>query len=120
MAEQINSVVDNLANKLGIAAEKLLPVMIYQARIDGIESLILWSTSLLVMIICVALMIRAIIKSKDEVCWDTQEYIRFWVPGTIGFIFLWVFIFNFHWITALYNPEWYALKLILNALGGDI
>lgn len=121
VGEQINSVINNLAEKLGVAVDKVYPMLIKQAYMDGIVSAIFMIIGI---IMCIAPYIGyRIVTKKDK----NDNYIAYgWDEGWYGFgaIFLIVFLIGLGLIftnisitvNAFGNPEWYAIQQIINQL----
>lgn len=127
VGEQLNLVINNLAEKLGVAADKLYPMLIKQAYIDGIISLIWIAVGLLLLIGNLYLINRYYIQDieverhnyiervKRSENWE-EEHVAFWIISIITLLLgIIMSVGNVNnCITALNNPEWYAIKTILN------
>lgn len=141
-AEKLSEAVKVMADKLGVAAEKLYPVLIKQAYIDARLALS-WSVIGIAMLVFIGIMVHQCyfkvidydgckyliqrgykgigrykggrfhtIRSSD---WDFGHF-AFWALAVIGaFTGLLMFASNLRTcITAFYNPEWHAIKMILD------
>lgn len=134
-AEQINAVIDNLASKLGVAADKLWPILLKQAYVDGIINIVGLCFGLSCLIVSLALIYRFFIaeielasrtwneivektRGKRSAEWDEERVAIFCVcvgiAIAIGLIFAGVSVVN--GVTCFINPEWYALQKILSEL----
>jgi hypothetical protein len=121
VGEQINSVINNLADKLGVTANKLYPVLIKQSYVDGIFSILSCILGL-AMVLSVPIVTRLIMKKDKDgeyfaKYWD-DGWVGYWIGmGTIGIAGFLIMGCSFqNAITALINPDWYALQLILDKI----
>ena len=123
----INSVIDNLADRLGVAAEHLYPLMIRQAYISGIQALI-------EIVICIAVVFGTIaFFRKTYFVFDEEGYTKLEKLKSEGreelyYIFSVLFgiaaiiaaigiLFSISTaINALGNPEWFAIQRLLRSL----
>jgi len=121
ISEQINNIINNLSEKLGVAAEKLYPVLIKQAYVDGVISLL---GILLGLFFCIVpFLVLKIITKKDKndnylaEGWG-EEWIMWWSGSIlfmiVGLIFVCINIITA--ITAFANPDWYILQMILDKI----
>ena len=118
-SEQLMNVINQIAEKLGVAAEKLYPILRKQAMIDGIEGIayIIFGTILIWVTIKFAL---KIVKKKDKyeelICqdWDI-EWLPYslcvGIPIIIGVILITTSLNTV--LTAFINPDWYIINNIL-------
>lgn len=117
MGEQINLVINNLAQKLGVAADKLYPVLIKQAHIEGIMGLL--GCILLVVIIIVCVVALAHLIKQCKTCDDPED-----IPVVSVIVCCIVTAFSIALIctkltssiTALCNPDYYVIQMILSQL----
>lgn len=123
ISEQVNEVIDNLAEKLGVAVERLYPMLIKQAQIDGIMGVI-WS------IVCITVCVLGFIVAAKAIknpqqskqydliqVWSAWTNTKIAVGAIAAAISLIVFVFSVNQaITALANPEWYSLQKLLSYL----
>ena len=110
---QVIAVIDALAAKLGVAAEYVYPLMIRQAYVEGVISL------LRIVLVCVYLygLYRAIKWLKED-GWNADlefVYMLSLVFAGIAAIAFVAFVPSCIKIavTAFANPEWYAIQQIL-------
>ncbi len=132
MGEQLNLVINNLAEKLGVAVDavdKVYPLVIKQAQIDGFVSLF-WVVLGILLLIGSAWFINRyhvqkieverygeIIKVKRSDDWEDLHVISFFINLLI--IILGVGLIGSsidNSVNALCNPEWYAIKSILSQI----
>lgn len=121
VGEQVNSVINNLCDKLGIAADKIYPVLIKQAHIDGIMGIIWFVISLAIAITGFIVGVKAL-KNPEEnddyaalTNWTAWTHVRIWFGFALTLIFTIIAANSINTvITALGNPEWYVLQIILN------
>ncbi|MGF9711665.1 hypothetical protein [Paenibacillus naphthalenovorans] len=108
--------IDGLAKSLGVAAEYVFTTLVRQQFIEGV---VYTSTWLAVLTLLAALMVIYVRKfSRDW--YDADDWvfgllpvlIFAGVPVILGLIFLPEFIMK------MFNPEYYAIKTILDAIGG--
>lgn len=122
-ADKLSEAIQVMAEKLGVSAEKLYPILIRQAHIEARLAL-LWAVIGLAMLIFIGIMIyQFYFKTIDDGGYKTTRssnwefgHFAFWALAVIGaFIGLIIFSDNLHTcITAFYNPEWHAIKMILD------
>jgi hypothetical protein len=120
MGQQINDVINNLAEKFGVAAEKLYPVLIKQALIDGISGIILTVVSITVLVLALKGLIKNI-PLCNENDFDVPAikviiYAILCFISVVGTTICLIKIKDFY--TALFNPDWYALQMILDKVSG--
>jgi hypothetical protein len=120
ISDQINSVINNLADKLGVATEKLYPVLIKQAYVDGVTGIVLLILSALLFILSVKTFIKYIqpaIDAADEVNKSVVIFVSSIISVIVTVVVLCVQLSLFgNYITALVNPDWYALQMILDQI----
>lgn len=107
---QLNTVIDNLANKLGVAADKVWPMLIRQAHVDGAKYIIGFIVFGIIAAILWAIGIHAWRDGNEEVC-------GWCIAGAFVITFFWLGVLVFGgWVTAVWNPEYYALTKVLEML----
>lgn len=117
--EQLNLVIDKLSEKLGVAADAIMPMMIKQATIQGVLGII----SVIVFFVLLFLSLRIIIltatKVDEEECVDMEvramaKFIIFGILGFFSFIGFLVSIISIpNTFSALFNQEYWALQEIM-------
>lgn len=120
IGDQINSVVNNLAEKLGVAVDKVYPTLIKQSYIDGIFGIFIT----IVMIIALILSIKGLIKNVPNMSKEKETTNQFDIKAIVCAIICFISVigsmicfFSFKdYYTALFNPDWYALNMILDKL----
>jgi hypothetical protein len=119
VSEQINSVINNLAEKLGVAADKVYPMLVKQSYISGIADII-W---IIVSIVIISIFGRLLFKSIKNPITDKWNDWTGWQIGktiiTICILLIFVIVFSVclnDGINALGNPEWYAIQNIINQI----
>jgi len=118
IGEQINLVIDNLSNKLGVTVNKIYPTLIKQSYIEGMSEIILFVLSIIIGIVC----FKTILKYWK--CWNennvTKETILTVVSSLFGIISVMLFIVQLtqlqYNLSRLINPEWHAIEKILMLL----
>jgi len=123
VSDQINSVINNLAEKLGVAAEKLYPVLIKQAQVNAWMHLF-WLIIGVLMIVAVPIFLYKVLKKDADGNYIAEYWEEFWVlPGfiiatalTAGFVL--VGVNSGKALTAFINPDWYVIQMILEKISG--
>ena len=136
VSEQINSVIDNLSTKLGVATKELYPILLKQARINGVMDIVFIALSVLALIVCSILLYQFYIKKFEveetrysgevKTIYETRSadwellHMGFWFPVSLAVIIsssvsVCCFIDG---INAFLNPQWYVIKEILSKITG--
>jgi hypothetical protein len=111
MTEELSKALAALATKLGTNVEHLWGVLIRQAYIDGVSSLITMLCSLAVGFIAVLLFLHV---RKDR-----EKYFSKYAPAFAEYFILAIILFlvaavassNLYWVISdFFNPEFYALR----------
>ena len=111
MSEGLLKSLDLLAGKLGTTSEQLWGILVAQAHIAVIESMITAIGGVLLLIVC-----RVVWrKGENANCDDTASEFIAIIGGVLGVILIGYGFFSM--ITPLLNPDYYALQRILDALG---
>lgn len=118
MVEQVTQVVEMVAEKLGVAAEKVYPMLVTQAKVFCST----FHVSLGVMVVSFVLLAIGVI-------WFVIADDRFSEFGVIlsvvlilvsGVAFMgstiWVLCDLTNYFTALYNPDWWAIEYVTKLL----
>jgi hypothetical protein len=115
MSEELNKQLATLAAKLGVSVEHLWGVLIKQAFIDGLSSL-------LTVVICAILAVATVyaflaLRRKFKTPENTQSYAYSPAPtdwmllGVVLLVIVAVASNNFYWVISdFFNPEYYALR----------
>ncbi len=121
--EQINSVVNNLAEKLGVAVEYIFEILIKQARIDACVKILYFLICLILLVIgCrVAWHCYKQIRNIDinKISDETAGYLAALVA--IGVLLILPGIFGgieqlSNILTGFVNPEYKAIEMILDQI----
>lgn len=123
MSEQINTVIDNLAGKLGVAVSEIYRVMTAQASAEIGKSIFSIAISLAILALC-WLYVKKVFIEEDEdgdaIAECLDEDILFWISFAVfvlAVIMLFCIIFNARTIIqCAMNPEYWALKQIFNLI----
>ncbi|ATH93343.1 hypothetical protein ACH95_00840 [Bacillus glycinifermentans] len=113
--------IDKLAAKLGVAAEHVYGVLVKQAFATGVTDSIIGFVFLMIAVIAGVIITKMTIKMYGErhCNWD---YEWFFVALTFGLSVVLPGGFGIYAITegikGLINPEYYAIKEILDTIGG--
>lgn len=113
--------IDKLAAKLGVAAEHVYGVLVKQAFASGVTDSIIGFIFLMIAVIAGVIITKVTIKIYGErYCnWDCEW---FFVVLAVGLLVILPGVFGIYAITegikALINPEYYAIKEILDTIGG--
>lgn len=129
----IDKALDKIANGLGVAVDKIYPVMYKQAMIEGVWDVI-WIVVFLVLFAAIAIWIRIVFKkqkAEEEGCvrvgyrysdgdWDWDEprqAVLLVISVTIVIIgLIAVPICAYDAVTAFFNTDYYIVKDILNQI----
>jgi hypothetical protein len=118
MSEELNKELASLASKLGTSVEHLWGVMVKQAYIDGISSLV---TTLVCLLLGVAVVhgffyVRRNFKSTPH---HERTHPFDFLMDPLGFVVIGVILLaifavasdNFYWVISdFWNPEFYAMR----------
>lgn len=113
--------IDKLAAKLGVMTEHVYGVLVKQAFANGVTDAIIGGVFLMIAVIAGVIITKVTVKSyeKSHCSWDYE-----WFPVVLAVCFLVVTPGGFgiyaisEGIKALINPEYYAIKEILDTIGG--
>lgn len=120
-AEKLSEAVKVMADKLGVAAEKLYPILIKQAYVEGYINLF-YAIMCLLLALVVILIVKHLLKKRNMYKQtnkynsedDTYAYGALFA-SFIATILIVITAGCANWaVRALYNPEWYAIKMILD------
>ena len=114
VSTQINNIINSLAEKLGVAAGKIYPVLIKQAYVEGATN-IFW---IIIVSMLTILLIKYWIRFMNlEIKKDSESIPIKWIGIIIIIIISFVFLPSIKdTITAFMNPDWYVLEMILNKI----
>lgn len=116
MSDQITNVINQIAEKLGVAAEKVYPVLKKQAYVEGIANIfwIIVIAGITVAIVCNLWKLFAEWQNAygDE-DWFIGRMIACLIVVSIGLLFM-PSIKNT--ITVFVNPDWYIFSQLLTKL----
>ncbi|MDE1437634.1 hypothetical protein P9C91_18085 [Bacillus licheniformis] len=113
--------IDKLAAKLGVAAEHVYGVLVKQAFASGVTDSIIGFVFLMIAVIAGVIITRVTIKVYGErhCNWDCEWFFVVLAVGLLvilpGGISIYVITEG---IKGLINPEYYAIKEILDTIGG--
>lgn len=116
--DQINQVINNLAEKLGIAVDKVYPMLRRQATLDGIQSF-LWIIVGIFLAYCSYRILKSWSKTSNADKYFTISDDRIFVPKVIflivaGAIVLISVPINISiMFNAFGNPDYYILKSLI-------
>jgi TRAP-type C4-dicarboxylate transport system permease small subunit len=116
--EKVTQYIDALAAKLGVAAEHVYGVLVRQQVADGVVGLSIFAFLLVLLVISIYLAIKFISKSENG------EDVEGFIAGAFGFaaiiigaiVLIQVIFFVPSDIKQLINPEYYAIREILDAI----
>jgi len=118
--EQINLIINNISQKIGVAADKLYPALRTQARIDGITGTTWCLISLIIIIITTVKLTKWLKPEKDrygEKCIPVSNYSKITIGTCLIIVAVFIIGINFNSsITALFNPDWYIVNKIIQQL----
>lgn len=115
ISEQINQVVDMVALKLGVAVEAVYPMLIKQAKVFcSTYNVSLWAAGVAIVMLfaCCILLVIADEKRWNDltVCIAASGMIIFGIVFVISVLYC-AFELN-NYMTALHNPEWWAIEYV--------
>jgi K+-transporting ATPase A subunit len=118
-AEQINAVVNNLSEKLGVAANSLYPVLIKQTKVDAITMGFWMGLFAMMCLVVLAVWVVCVIK-KFEICNLDEDGVIcllsfVTILVAVATVFAWSVCLN-EFITCIANPEYRALQQILQQI----
>lgn len=123
--ENVTEYIDVMAAKLGVAAEHVYEVLVRQQFIDGITYLVMFSLFLLLTIFLGFATVRFFKLGEETDDRDKQELFAFITVcfgiATLILLFIAGFCLLFNVpgaVKQLINPEYYAIKEILDTIGG--
>lgn len=128
---QANAVINNLATKLSVPAAKLYSVLVKQSYTEGVMDLVTAGALILVLIFSLSIVKQGYslwqVSEVDERTGSRTNYVsynlkdaagwRFWV-GTIASLILFLFVMGYlrAGLGEVLNPDYYALRFIVDAL----
>lgn len=120
ISDQINGIINNIAEKLGIAIEYVYPILRKQAMIEGICGLLF----LLITVVVFCIFFKKAVYHGKLVDWQSEDIdkdssltILYGFFALLSIVVLFVTISNFKiYITALINPDWYIINNMLREL----
>lgn len=120
ISEQIMNVINQIAEKLGVAAEKLYPILRRQATIEGLTN-IFCLIAFIPMIYFMINIFKRINKDTDEDKLFPAVSIVLLILMSVAVVIITIeFAGNLidikNTITALFNPDWYIINNILKKL----
>ena len=115
IANKVFEMLEQVAEQLGVAAGKLYPILLRQARIDGLTKLIVPLVLILISLIAIYTMIKIAGKTENSSCFDYDDFfIASTIPTLAIIVNLGYLVWNIKNIaTALYNPDWYIINELL-------
>lgn len=120
MNEEITKYIDQMAAKLGVAASHVYEIVIRQTIISGIVNTVLQVLIMTAIYVAFRKGWRYSRDRWDDWCADSDELyaILVWAVGGIacGALFIVCLITTPDAIMSIFNPEYYAIKTILEAV----
>ena len=109
--------IDAIAAKMGVAAEHVYGILVRQQLAEGIAYSLLTTLAVIVFAVAYTKLFKAYRKCDG---YGDEAFIYALIfGGILGLVIVitWFFVFP-NGIMKIVNPEYYAIKEILNALGG--
>lgn len=118
MVEQVTQVVEMVAEKLGVAAEKVYPMLVNQAGVFGATyEVTLWILGISVALLVASIIAIAVGFSRDFDGLGVAGIIGIFIAGIIFIISGIVALCDLSsYLTALHNPEWWAIEYVTKLL----
>lgn len=113
MKEDLTLLLQQLAEKIGTTTEMLWGVLLKQAAIDGILGAIFIVASVVISIVLITLLKRKLMDEEYEFLDESLDIVCVLVPVILIVVSA---VLTRDVIACFVNPEYYALKEILNAL----
>lgn len=112
MEEKAIELIENLANQLGVAVPYLWEVLVNQAHVAAVTSILFLAAVFVVVSVLLFLFTKSL---KED--WDVGGPIILCLLVVFGIVFI-IQIFEFAYTvpTAFLNPEYWALKQIMNMI----
>lgn len=144
--EKAMEFLEQLAKELGVAVEYLWSILVKQQYVEGVTNIVMASIGFITIIIlacCLPKVTKFFINKKKEMAEDRKKngtgycgshttssesedfisFLRFATPTAFCVAILLIFIFSLSdiefGIKQLLNPDYFALKEILNAISGS-
>ena len=119
ISEQIIVVINDIAQRLGVATDKLYPILKKQALIEGLLGAF-WVLIALTTLFIIYKLTKYFYFTYDKegdsksYYWDEEHTAFVLVSFTFTVISLFIINFNFkNTLIALFNPDWYIINDIL-------
>ena len=116
----VNGIIDTLSKKLGVAADKIYPVLLQQAKVDVIQNILLIAFMLGLIVIAIIYIKWANKNYKDSNSYgseDTIMYTSWWIGGIISLICLIIIICSISAIIQIsINPNYYIFSQYIQPL----
>ena len=117
ISEQIMAIIDTIAQKLGVAAEAVYPMLLKQAEVFAVSYHVTLWVLVLSALLTIATVILYFVSRKNK--WDCtpawEHMVVLCVIVTMGAAVI-AMIDASEYITAMYNPDAWAVKYILNLI----
>lgn len=118
--EQINLIINNIAEKLGVAVNNLYPALRKQALIDGITGSI-WLLLAVILIVVILIKVIKWFTPIENCCGETEvsgvNAVKISIGICVVIISILIIAFDFNSVmTAIFNPDWYIVNKILTEI----
>ena len=125
--QELNTIIDNLSTRLGMASDHIYPLLVRQSYVTGFTA-VFWCIIYICVMVWIFLYRKRAHYKKDldgNTAWDRAKlsndeglYITLVFILTITFIgFLVALITSFNTaVNSLANPEWYAIRELLSSI----
>lgn len=114
VSDQIIEVLEKLAEGIGVATDKLYPILIKQAYVEGIRSLVFSMILIGVAVLCIKSLTKTLRKMDEGQ--DDWEYVLFFSALTTLAASGLAIKLLYTAVAVLANPEWYAIETIIGQL----
>lgn len=116
--ETITKYIDQLAQSLNVASEHVYEALIKQAMVSGIMYIVWASVMFGLVAICYKAIVNAWRRADEDSWYDTGDATIFSIPTAFGLAvaLIWGLCATEFALTALLNPEYWAIKEVLDAV----
>jgi len=122
IGQEVIVVIEEIAARLGVAVEYIYPILLRQARIEGVVGVFMILLGVVLSYVSYRMCAKFLGKLQEDLYFKEKETYEVFagISGILGVLFslsvLAGILFSKNIITALFNPEWYIINNILGKL----